>query len=173
MAPTSFGRMNALFSSPDLPALRVAIAADIDAMAALIHSILQSLELSPTRERIVADLTAIIATGQTTGEGAWVLTDIAGRIIGTVALRRVDKHTVELQKMYLDPRWRGRGLGRRLLDHGWAAAHDFGYQRMVLDTSERMTTALAMYRARGFTPIDRRDPWSHCDLAFERKLNDS
>jgi len=59
-----------------------------------------------------------------------------------------------LEDLYVEPAWRGRGFGRRLLAHVAAAAVERGCHRMewsVLDWNER---AIGFYRQAGARPMD-------------------
>ena len=51
--------------------------------------------------------------------------------------------------------WRGRGIGRVLIDHveRWAAEH--GVERMVLNVSEANEGAIRLYRELGYRDYDR------------------
>lgn len=60
----------------------------------------------------------------------------------------------ELKKMYFLPSLRGMGMGRRLLDHCIAAAQTAGYQKMYLETVDRMTAANQLYQKTGFVPLN-------------------
>ena len=73
-----------------------------------------------------------------------------GETAGCVALRRFDAARCEMKRLYVRPRFRGRGLGEVLLDWILAEARLAGYREMVADTMPAMTTALAMYDRRGF-----------------------
>jgi putative acetyltransferase len=69
---------------------------------------------------------------------------------GCVALRRVDAERCEAKRLYVRPRFRGRGLGRALLEWVIAEARSAGYVEMVGDTMPVMADALAMYDRMGF-----------------------
>jgi ribosomal protein S18 acetylase RimI-like enzyme len=77
-----------------------------------------------------------------------------GRVAGCVALRPLDRQIAEMKRLYVRPDYRGKGVGRALVDGVIAEARNIGYERMRLDTIESsMTDAIALYRRRGFREI--------------------
>ena len=72
--------------------------------------------------------------------------------------------------MYLSPAARGRGVGVRLLDEAVAFARAEGGQRMVLDTVEAMTRAIAFYEAHGFVRDDAQIRGARCSRGYVRAL---
>ena len=77
---------------------------------------------------------------------AWVDDAVAG----CVALRRVDAERGEMKRLFVRPAFRGRRLGRALLDWLIADARRAGYRELVCDTLPVMADALAMYQRAGF-----------------------
>jgi GNAT superfamily N-acetyltransferase len=65
-------------------------------------------------------------------------------------LRRIDDTRCEAKRLYVRPAFRGRGLGRALLDWVAARARATGYREMLGDTMPVMEEALAMYDRYGF-----------------------
>lgn len=86
--------------------------------------------------------------------GYWVA-DENGTVIGGVGIGPVaeSQDVCELQKLYVDARYRGRGYGGRLLDAAleFAARH---YRRCYLETHTKLHTALDLYAKRGFEFMD-------------------
>jgi molybdenum cofactor guanylyltransferase len=86
-------------------------------------------------------------------EAVWVA--LAGDdVVGSVALRRLATDEVELKRMYLLPRLRGRGVGRKLLQMAIAWGREHRIARIVLDTTEDMEAARRLYEANGFAQVD-------------------
>jgi len=79
---------------------------------------------------------------------------------GCGALRRLAADTGEVGRMFVRPRFRGRKIGRRLIDTLIDGGREVGYSRLRLATGTFMTAAHEMYRAAGF-----RDTEPYLDLA--------
>jgi putative acetyltransferase len=91
---------------------------------------------------------------------------------GCVALRRCDRSSGEMKRMYVREAYRGVGLGRRLALAAIDAAKAQGYARVVLDTLPKLAPAIALYRDLGFRETDpylaRPTPGALC---FELRLS--
>lgn len=86
--------------------------------------------------------------------GRLLLAEIEGELAGCVALHKFDDRTCEMKRLYLRPKFRGKGLGRILANAIVAEARKIGYDRMRLDTVEPvMRDAVGMYRKLGFREI--------------------
>ena len=66
--------------------------------------------------------------------------------------RRAYDHVVDLS-VYVERAWRGRGVGRALVQHVLGLARQIGYHKMVLATFPYNDAGLALYRRMGFSPV--------------------
>lgn len=84
-----------------------------------------------------------------------------------------DGATCELKKMYFLSELRGYGMGKQLLNHCIETATQQGYQRMYLETVNRMISANALYQKRGFQPLSAAEGatgHSSCDTYYALAL---
>ena len=74
-------------------------------------------------------------------------------LAGCSALKQIDAHHGELKSMRAHPDYRGKGVGRAILDHLLAEARARGYTRVSLETGrpEAFGPARRLYEANGFT----------------------
>jgi DNA-binding MarR family transcriptional regulator/GNAT superfamily N-acetyltransferase len=84
-------------------------------------------------------------------------------VVGCGGVRRFDAGVAEIKRMWVDPAWRGLGLGGRLLTELEQRARALGHGRVVLDTNETLTEAIGLYRRHGYDPIERYNdnPYAH------------
>ena len=97
--------------------------------------------------------------------GIW-LAESDGVAIGCVALRPVSAHAAEVKRMFVDAAWRGRGVGRALLNALIAGALARDYATLKLGTLDDMLAAQALYHSLGFRPVARYRPDELVDTRF-------
>lgn len=86
--------------------------------------------------------------------GRLLLAESQDELVGCVALHKFDGDVCEMKRLYLRPKFRGRGLGRILAEAIIGEARQMRYRRLRLDTvGPVMKDAVAMYRRMGFLEI--------------------
>jgi putative acetyltransferase len=76
-----------------------------------------------------------------------------GELVAVGALKRLDSSHAELKSMHVAEAARRRGIGREMLDHLLAMAHERGFDRVSIETSAQpaFAAARALYASAGFT----------------------
>jgi putative acetyltransferase len=86
-------------------------------------------------------------------KGELLLALEGGLPVGCVAMRPLAPGICEMKRLYVRPSYRGKGLGKQLIDAILAAARRAEYACMRLDTLSSMKAARFLYSAFGFKPI--------------------
>ncbi len=79
------------------------------------------------------------------------------RICGCCAIyptEGLDNDTAELAKFYLYPAYRGKGIGRALMEKCFEAAKSLGYKRLYIESMPQFAKAVKMYEKQGFRRIN-------------------
>ncbi len=86
-------------------------------------------------------------------KGCILLAYVNEKPVGCIALRPLSNKICEMKRLYVQPAFRGQGLGRKLAEALLEKARNLGYHHMRLDTVPSMKAALAMYASLGFYDI--------------------
>ena len=86
-----------------------------------------------------------------------VVAERDGRVVGWASLnafnpRRAYDHVADLS-VYVDRAWRGKGVGRRLIDHVTALARQLTYHKIVLAAFPENAQGMALYERVGFRTV--------------------
>ena len=117
----------------------------------------------------IADRIATLDTTVRTPDGAraWlaergqrhpvIVADLDGAIVGWASLNRFNARPayddVADFSVYVERGWRGKGVGRQLLDGLIDLARGIGYHKMVLAAMASNDAGLALYTRAGFTRV--------------------
>src|SRR3954470_18798119 len=103
-----------------------------------------------TFEALVAKITAeFIENFDAKRERCWIA-ELDGERVGSVFVVRKNDEIAKLRLLILDPKARGRGLGRRLVEECLRFAKSAGYSSMTLWTQSILTAARGIYERAGF-----------------------
>ena len=132
-------------------AMRTATAADAPAISLLVDAAyrhyVERIGFPP--RPMQDDYTQVIRKAQVT-----VAEDDAA-IIGVIVLG-VDAEGFFIDNVAVHPSYRGRGVGKRLLEFAEAEARRAGFDSIYLYTHEKMTENIALYSRIGYEEYDRR-----------------
>jgi len=101
-------------------------------------------------EALVAKITAeFIENFDARRERCWIA-EMDGERVGSVFCVRKTDEIAKLRLLIIDPKARGLGLGKRLVEECMHFAKDVGYTSMTLWTQSILTAARAIYAGKGF-----------------------
>ena len=85
--------------------------------------------------------------------GTLLLGEEGDKALACGALRQfgpMEEHTCEMKRLYVRPEGRKKGLGREIAIQLIHEARVLGYSFMVLDTTDRLKSAMNLYESLGF-----------------------
>jgi len=105
-----------------------------------------------------------------------VFVDESDRVLGTTGLYRYKRdfhQAVWVAWFCVDPKARGRGVGRALIEHTVARARDagFGLIRLYTSTDPNEAAAQRLYEKNGFMEIGRKKGLLSTTIFREKKLD--
>lgn len=99
--------------------------------------------------------------------GALLVAFCDGQPSGCVAMRPLGTGVCEMKRLYVRHTYRGKGLGRQLVETVVKIARESGHKAMRIDTLPWMRQAIAGYRSLGFGPIP---PYRYNHIAGTQSL---
>lgn len=107
-------------------------------------------------EALVATLFAGFATHHDPQSEQFWVAEVDGERVGCVFVVRNEKdpRAAQLRCLLVDPKGRGLGVGRRLVDECIHFAKSAGYERMLLWTNDILIAARRIYEAAGFSLVE-------------------
>jgi len=81
-----------------------------------------------------------------------------GKIIGTMALKKINNNTVRLKRMYVRPGYGRRGIGQKMLNQLVKFAKENKYKKILLHTYPTMKNAQRFYKKNKFVKSTGNDP---------------
>ena len=103
------------------------------------------------------------------GDVVFQVATVDGEPAGCIARVWVDepgwKRTVEMKRVFVEERFRGRGVARALVAAFEEAAREAGARRVRLETGTRQPEAMALYEALGYARTANFGPWADSPLS--------
>jgi DNA-binding MarR family transcriptional regulator/GNAT superfamily N-acetyltransferase len=102
--------------------------------------------------------------------GVFLVARLHGEPVGCGGLKRYADAPPDVKRMWVDPRVRGLGLGRRLLRELESHARAGGARSIRLETNRSLTEAIALYRSSGYAEVPAFNDEPHAHFWFEKRL---
>jgi len=103
-------------------------------------------------EALCAKIVADYALARAARAACWIA-EVDGERAGCVLCVKKDAKTAQLRLLLVEPRFRGLGIGGRLVDECIRFARASGYKKMVLWTNDVLVAALRLYERAGFSLV--------------------
>ncbi|PKD20271.1 GNAT family acetyltransferase [Salegentibacter salinarum] len=94
------------------------------------------------------------------------------KIIGCVALMKIEDGVFELTKMSVSPEYQGKKIGQKLMEHSLEFAKDQGWDHLIIFSNRKLENAIYIYKKYGFKeiPIGENNPYSRGDIKMRLDL---
>ncbi|MEP6699290.1 MAG: GNAT family N-acetyltransferase [Verrucomicrobiota bacterium] len=104
---------------------------------------------------------------------AFVIANVNGAVAGCGAIRPLQDNVAEVRRMFVEPKMRQLGIGRKIMSALEEIARELKYDALQLETGLRQPPAIRLYESAGYERIApygryRDDPLSVC---FKKNLS--
>jgi ribosomal protein S18 acetylase RimI-like enzyme len=102
--------------------------------------------------------------------GAFIIAKDNDKVIGCVGLKKLDGNICEMKRLFVNDIYRGKGIGKRLVEKIMEEAKDKDYKKMRLDTLKTMESALKIYYKNNFYEIEAYYNNPNKDVVYIEKI---
>ena len=97
---------------------------------------------------------------------------VEDKIIGTVALMKINEGVFELTKMAVIPEYQGKNIGQKLMEHTLDFARKKGWKTLIIYSNRRLENAIYIYKKYGFEEIliEENNPYARGDIKMKLNL---
>jgi len=130
-------------------------------------------ELDGLYEKVDGSLDSVPATPEQMRppSGSFLLISSGSEPIACGGVKRLDRETAEIKRMYVRPARRGGGVARLLLRELERRVAELGYSRIRLDTGPKQPAARRIYESAGYRRIDDYNGNPYAAFWFEKRLS--
>ena len=142
---------------------------DLQQLVEMISTVLAEFEMSIDFEGPDKDLQNL-KNVYFNNNGAFFIAQLDSKIIGSVAVSKVNDEKCELRKLYLLNKHRNRGFGQILLDKAIVFASSNGYRKMELEVSQKHKQAIELYEKADFVKTETTSCCLRCEFIYTKDL---
>lgn len=92
------------------------------------------------------------------------------KISGTCALKKISNRIFELSKMAVPEIYQGKQIGKKLALTAIGFAYEKGAEKIILETSPKLTAAISLYKKLGFEILTYLSPTNYKRTLFKMEL---
>ncbi len=148
--------------------IRVAMHSDAEQVQEMAYSAMRAFGLAPDPEGIYVELGRF--GEKLNGLLIQLVACVGDRIAGCISLSRKDPSTGKLSGFYVDPCFRGRGIGEKLIERTVSYAQTISLAGIYLETWDKMEAAVHLYIKLGWKRIDDPPAESGAQRAYYLEL---
>mgnify|MGYP006312686817 CR=1 FL=1 len=149
---------------------RKATTKDGNKILKLIDEALSSYNLKINPDETDKDLMDI-DTNYFKNNGWFEVYEVNNQIVGSYGLYKVSDDICELRKMYLSPKYQGKGIGKLMMDKVIINANRLNYKTIILESNRKLGHAFELYKKYGFQEFIPDHLSERCDFAMKKNLN--
>lgn len=92
--------------------------------------------------------------------------------IGCASFKRYDDKSAEVKRVFVKEEYRGKQIGRQLMESLEQLAREKGYSCLILESGEPLVAAMRLYRSLGYTVIPNYGQYVNMSdsVCMEKKL---
>jgi putative acetyltransferase len=111
------------------------------------------LRLTDGKDIFYNDLEHFPTAGYLPPAGTFIAAISADEIAGCIGIKKFNSDNCEMKRMYIRPRFRGKGTGKLFFLYVSDWCRRAGYKSILLDTNAEMHEAVSLYHSCGFKEI--------------------
>ena len=81
-------------------------------------------------------------------------------------LKKYSENDIEIKRVWVEPEYRGKHIAANMMTQIEIKAREKGFQRTILQTREKMSDAVGLYKKLGYCQIDNYPPYDKMDGAI-------
>jgi N-acetylglutamate synthase-like GNAT family acetyltransferase len=87
-------------------------------------------------------------------EGMFIIAKDNDNVVGCVGLKKLAENICEMKRLFVNDKYKGKGIGKKLVEIIIEEAKNKNYKKMRLDTLKTMESALKIYYNNNFYEIE-------------------